>query len=499
MFSSDRIRLAVRVGAFTLAIAPLLVIPADAQHKGGGGAAAFHGGSGGGGAIFRGAGGGGGFGVGRLSIIRPPSISPGPSLHSLSGFRSPSRNVTSHGLTTRHLVTPRMTTSHIVSGHVAGATSATSTRRVIARGTDHGGLVTRSVQGAGRASVLRNNTFASLSTRNPATRTLAGATFQGRLASQKWASNGGWYWRHRPPFIVIGWFGPLFWPFAYWDFIDYTFWPYAYDAFWPFAYDDLYWGLYGPYAYEDPAYANAPLPGRRARRGRQHTTIGEVCSDRVPALTDWPIQQIAQTVQPDQNQQTTLNDLKEATAQALDVLQAACPSDLPSTPTGRLAAMRKRIETMLQAVAIVRPALERFYDLLNDEQKARFNAIAPETRSARRARAGNRPPDLAQVCSGQAAAAVPTQRIERALHPTEAQRSALDELNDATVKAADLLKANCPADETLTPSGRVAAMAQRLNAMLEAIKIVQPALANFYGTLSNEQKARFNELGAGQS
>ena len=42
-------------------------------------------------------------------------------------------------------------------------------------------------------------------------------------------------------------------------------------------------------------------------------------------------------------------------------------------------------------------------------------------------------------------------------------------------------------------------MAQRLNAMLEAIKIVQAALESFYGGLTDEQKARFNQLGASRS
>ena len=36
---------------------------------------------------------------------------------------------------------------------------------------------------------------------------------------------------------------------------------------------------------------------------------------------------------------------------------------------------------------------------------------------------------------------------------------------------------------------------QRLSAMLEAIKIVQPTLEDLYGSLTNEQKARFNALG----
>jgi hypothetical protein len=42
-------------------------------------------------------------------------------------------------------------------------------------------------------------------------------------------------------------------------------------------------------------------------------------------------------------------------------------------------------------------------------------------------------------------------------------------------------------------------MEQRFNAMLEAIKIVQPLLETFYGGLSDEQKARFNQLGSPQT
>jgi hypothetical protein len=39
-------------------------------------------------------------------------------------------------------------------------------------------------------------------------------------------------------------------------------------------------------------------------------------------------------------------------------------------------------------------------------------------------------------------------------------------------------------------------MEQRLQAMLQAVDTVQPALQQFYGSLSDEQKARFDRLGA---
>src|SRR5439155_4340834 len=100
------------------------------------------------------------------------------------------------------------------------------------------------------------------------------------------------------------------------------------------------------------------------------------------------------------------------------------------------------------------------------------------------------------ACSGQATAAdLPIQSIERAVRPHDEQRAALEELKRASLKAADLLKADCAQDQSLTAPGRLEAMERRLNAMLAALDTVQPALAAFYNTLSNEQKARFNQLG----
>jgi len=357
-----------------------------------------------------------------------------------------------------------------------------------------------SASGGAWASVLRNSAFAAAAGGSTWNR----ASFNGAFAGRNWwQGSGGWWWHNRP-FVVIGWLGGLFWPFAYWDFVDYTFWPYAYDAFWPYAYDDLYVGVFGPYAYKWPSDANGAAPKSRYARRNQHeanATAAVVCSAKATSLTDWPIQQITELVQPDQAQQSALSDLKDATADAMNALQAACPDDLPSTPTGRLAAMHKRIDTMLVALNIVQPPLQRFYDSLNDEQKARFNTVNIDAQASAAADNGRRAPDLSQQCGEQAAKApiVPLDRIARAVKPTEAQRSGLAALKEATTQAADFLKANCPTAEPLSPTARVTAMEQRLKTLSEAIKIVEPALENFYGSLTDEQKTRFNQLGASQS
>ena len=54
------------------------------------------------------------------------------------------------------------------------------------------------------------------------------------------------------------------------------------------------------------------------------------------------------------------------------------------TPTGRAAAMELRLKAALQALDVVQPALDRFYGLLSDEQKERFNRLPRQDSTARR-------------------------------------------------------------------------------------------------------------------
>jgi hypothetical protein len=353
--------------------------------------------------------------------------------------------------------------------------------------------------------VLRNRAFADMArARDPGTRSLASATFQGRFFNPQWR-------RHFKRPIVIGWVGPLFWPYAYADFVDYTFYPYAYDTFWPYAYEDFYDGMFGAYAmgYGGTYAAVGPAGGQGggyARRGSSRTAYArgsdggrsveaDLCSGQTAGLTDWPTERIAQTVDPDDAQRAILDELRDATARALDIVRAACPTALPSTPTGRIEAMRQRLDAMLAAVRTVRPVVEKFYQSLNDEQKARFNALSPDNADQQQAQR-----NLTQVCGERASgiASVPLERIERAVQPDGAQRSALKELQNATSEAANLLSAECPTYRALTPVGRLQAMEQRLDAMLRAVQTVQPALENFYGSLGDEQKERFNRLSPAQ-
>jgi len=95
----------------------------------------------------------------------------------------------------------------------------------------------------------------------------------------------------------------------------------------------------------------------------------------------------------------------------------------------------------------------------------------------------------------------PTATIEQSVRPTEQQRPYLDALQGAAAQAADTLKVSCQTrlEDALTPSARLAAVGQRLNAMLQAVKTVRMAMDDFYGSLSDEQKAAFDAIGPQQA
>jgi hypothetical protein len=80
-------------------------------------------------------------------------------------------------------------------------------------------------------------------------------------------------------------------------------------------------------------------------------------------------------VNPSEAQEGKLKELETATNDAVSILQAACPDEVPMTPPGRLEAMETRLRAMVEAANTVKPSLDSFYSSLDDEQKARFNKL----------------------------------------------------------------------------------------------------------------------------
>jgi len=502
----SRIKIGFLAAAAGAIVAIALPLDAMAFGRGGGGGGGMGGRGIGGGGSFHGLSGGagirsfGGAGIGAMhmapSISHAPAFSvrsyPGVGLRSGMAPRSLS-GMTLH--TNRSLGVTRLG-SHspaFRSAHIAGANGIRGAR------TFAGMNNIRGARGALTNAALRNGRVASMGLAGAGAGLVhGGAWHNGAWNSVRWSHRGDW-WRHRPFF---GWAGPVFWPWFYDDFFYYTFWdygPYYDDPFWAYGYGDIYGAMFSPYGYDGLA-GWAPPPGRTRRFVAYGDAPVQETETRPPnqwsamcgadaQVASLPIDRITAAVSPDAQQRAALDALANASLQAAQTIKTACPTDIAYTSTGRLDAMERRVQAMVQAVAAIRPPLETFYGLLSDEQKARFNAVGQSQRPDN--------PRAPLAACGPNAAALPTwpqQQIEKAVQPSEGQRALLDRLRDAGAKAAEMLKATCPAEPPATPPARLAAMAARLDTMLQAVQLVHQALNDFYGALTDEQKAQFNGI-----
>ncbi len=376
---------------------------------------------------------------------------------------------------------------------LAGRNGGTLSRHAAVRAN----AVHSALAGAAVAGALHNHNALN----NPGNR----ANISAAAARAGWHGRGGGWWRHGNG--GYGWVGPLFWPFAYYDLYDYALWGWG-PAFWDYGYGDIYAGIFAPYGYDDLAgylpygggygyrYGGGAAPS--SATGNATTSgpneVAQMCGEDTQDVAGLPIDRIQQELQLNDQQKTALDSLADASLKASQTIKDACPTQVASTAPGRLVAMQNRIEAMITAVNIVEPALDHFYGLLNDEQKARLTALGQDKVR------GNKNDILAQGCgNGQPGQTDwPSAEIERRIHPSEAQQASLNNLKDATARAQDMLKDTCQPNQPLTPPARLDAEAKRLNAMLQAVETVKSALDDLYSELSDEQKAQFESIGPGR-
>jgi hypothetical protein len=121
-----------------------------------------------------------------------------------------------------------------------------------------------------------------------------------------------------------------------------------------------------------------PKPTAANAEAREASDAADSCKQPKPGLANLPIEKIEDVINPTDAQQDELSKLQDATSKAVEIMQAACPDDTPLTPPGRLDAMEKRLQSMIEAAGTVKPALESFYSSLSGVQKARFNRIGQQ-------------------------------------------------------------------------------------------------------------------------
>ncbi len=176
-----------------------------------------------------------------------------------------------------------------------------------------------------------------------------------------------------------GWVGPVFWPFGWGDMFSFAWWPYAETSpFWNYNVDYIMGGLFWPNgAYAWPSggygatawtqtdnsytyareshqdiYSSGPADGSDDKQATAADDSNNpdlaTCSGFAPGVSSLPIDKIQQSVKPTGMQLTALKSLEAASNQAEGILKASCPSQPPLTPVGRLDALQKRLDAMVE-------------------------------------------------------------------------------------------------------------------------------------------------------
>ena len=271
--------------------------------------------------------------------------------------------------------------------------------------------------------------------------------------------------------VAAGWAGPLFWPHAYDGVFEYALGlPGEDKQFWARGFGDVIDGMF--------VMPERETTGSAGQRGWEN-----LCGAEAPKAAEVTVARIRETVQPTQGQQPALDELRAALLRATERIESACPAQQAATPPERLHLMIARLTAMRHAVNTVGPALRAFYDQLSDEQKTALQRVDDVNARA----------DATAGCA-MPVANWPQGQIERVLQPTQAQRPHLERLRQTSLGMAQFVASTCPREAPRTAPERLEAIKERLGALRYAANNVRPAYEQFYASLSDSQKARFQSM-----
>jgi hypothetical protein len=205
------------------------------------------------------------------------------------------------------------------------------------------------------------------------------------------------------------------------------------------------------------------------------------------------IERLRAEIGPNAEQMEQLQRLGGAMGAAAEYLAKACPANIPEQPTTRLQVMDAQIEILTLAIDMIHQPLQSFEQSLTREQETRFSGPPPAPPSRSRHASKSGPPKSEPPSCGGSAADIgwSIDQIDRSVQPTEQQRAALGDLQQAFGRAARDLQLHCPTSIPPSAVARLEAIEARLDSTWRAILSIQVALHDFENNLTDEQKTRF--------
>jgi hypothetical protein len=225
------------------------------------------------------------------------------------------------------------------------------------------------------------------------------------------------------------------------------------------------------------------------------------CGQEAAALKTMPLDFVLRAVQLTDEQRAALAKVRSAVQAAVEPLDANCPTEIGDQLSEKIAALNHALQLMAGSLGSLRVALADFYRLLDDEQKAQLLAMSLSNNQL----AGSKGKPLRRQSATEAAANAeqrsmcvqwagslrswPVREIDSAPALSDFQRANLYALAAAIYRSAGDVAQACPAENRLTPVGRLEARENLLQALHRDVEAVQPAAAAFEKALSEEQKS----------
>jgi hypothetical protein len=234
---------------------------------------------------------------------------------------------------------------------------------------------------------------------------------------------------------------------------------------WPFGYQVIF----------TTAFAKAP---------RQDSNFCQVSID-----PSGVIGRISNEVTLTADQSQLLQRLGGALGATSGYLAKSCSKEIPAQPVARLQLMESQLEELSMALDIVRQPLLDFEQSLNADQHSRLAVASSQGSLDRQIQSGN----IAGGC-GPSAIDWAINEINQSVHPTVAQRDALDDVRRSFNDAARDLETHCPTTIPASALNRLDMIQARLDSTWRATLSIQVALANFETELNDAQKIRFDAM-----
>jgi hypothetical protein len=293
----------------------------------------------------------------------------------------------------------------------------------------------------------------------------------------------------------LGRAGPAAWVTAYEEALGFAFWPDDYGAqFRSRGFDVIADTITGR---SDRMRAPRVATTGTTRNDTGNDVSGDQCNDTSIADDKWPASRIEQLLQLSDAQHATLDKVQLAANDAVKTIKSNCHQIADLSPPDRLRALVQVLWSVRDGDMAMRAPFKDFYESLTSAQKNSFAFQPPQTASPPDDKTQGSENKQYQACASQniGSAERLVKEIEMKVKPDKTQAATLENLHKVSSDMAKLMIASCAQPIPADPLGRLDSASDQITAMNYAASNVQIALDDFYGRLSQTQKARFEATG----